>query len=142
MQYNEFLPFGPFLLEQIDCARAVRVYIDRDRSCVKFALKEAGVTSNYISYDNVIDLISWQRAIDALRSGHRRPKAQIADLFLGPPTATLLNGAAFIEGFDYGITAVTVMDGNPGSVLNGNQQAGFARESHNSRKSDLADRWS
>lgn len=67
---------------------------------------------NYISYDNAADLLSWQAAIDALRAGHGRPRAQIADLFLGPPTATLLNRAAFIEGFGYGVKAVTVMDGN------------------------------
>lgn len=68
--------------------------------------------SRFISYDSAIDLISWQEAIAALRAGHRRPKAQIADLFLGPATATLLNRAAFIDGFGYGVKAVTVMDGN------------------------------
>ena len=70
------------------------------------------VTPRYISYDSAITRISWEHAIQALRTGHRRPKAQIADLFLGPPTATLLNRAAFIDGFGYGVKAVTVMDDN------------------------------
>ncbi len=70
------------------------------------------MTSNYISYDNAIARMSWESAIQALRAGHQLPKAEIADIFLGPPTATLLSRAAFIEGFGYGVKAVTVMDGN------------------------------
>jgi ornithine cyclodeaminase/alanine dehydrogenase-like protein (mu-crystallin family) len=74
--------------------------------------KGAGVSSNYISYEKAIDLMSWEQAVAALRAGHLRPRAQIADIFLGPQTATLLNRAAFIDGFGYGVKAVTVMDGN------------------------------
>lgn len=70
-----------------------------------------------IRYDDAIAQLSWEEAVDALRVGHRRPKAQVADIFLGPETATLLNRAAFIDGFGYGVKAVTVMDGNKASGL-------------------------
>ncbi|MTH64249.1 ornithine cyclodeaminase family protein [Paracoccus shanxieyensis] len=58
-------------------------------------------------------LLDWPGAIHALRSGHLLPRAQIADLFLGPATATLLNRAAWIEGLGFGVKAVTVVDANP-----------------------------
>lgn len=70
------------------------------------------MTSNYISYEHAIDLLSWEGAVAALRAGHLRPKAEIADIFLGPRTATLLNRAAFIDGLGYGVKAVTVMGDN------------------------------
>ncbi len=70
------------------------------------------MTSPYISYADAIEHLSWDKAVDALRAGHRRPRAQIADVFLGPATATLLNRSAFIDGFGYGVKAVTVMAAN------------------------------
>ena len=71
------------------------------------------MTSNYISYESAIDLLSWEDSVAALRAGHLAPKAEIADIFLGPQTATLLNRAAFIDGLGYGVKAVTVMGENP-----------------------------
>ena len=56
------------------------------------------MTPNYISYESCIDLLSWEGSVAALRAGHLWPKADIADIFLGPQTATLLNRAAFIDG--------------------------------------------
>ena len=75
------------------------------------------LTSNYISYESAIELVKWDRAVDALREGHRYPKAEIADLFLGPQSATLLNRAAFIDGLGYGVKAVTVMGENAAKGL-------------------------
>ena len=75
------------------------------------------MSSNYINYESAIDLLSWEGSVAALRAGHLRPKAEIADIFLGPQTATLLNRAAFIDGLGYGVKAVTVMGENPAKGL-------------------------
>lgn len=75
------------------------------------------MTSNYISYEDAIERVAWNGAITALRNGHGFPKAEIADLFLGPPSATLLNRAAYIDGLGYGVKAVTVMGQNAANGL-------------------------
>lgn len=66
-----------------------------------------------ISYDDAIDCLSWAGAVAALRAGHQRPKAQIADMFLGPSEGTLLSRGAYIEGLGYGVKSVTVFGANP-----------------------------
>lgn len=81
------------------------------------SMRENDLSSNYISYDSTIELVKWNEAIEALRIGHRLPKAEIADLFLGPQSATLLNRAAYIEGLGYGVKAVTVMGDNAAKGL-------------------------
>jgi ornithine cyclodeaminase/alanine dehydrogenase-like protein (mu-crystallin family) len=65
-----------------------------------------------ISYEDAAGRVAWADVVSALEDGHRRPRAEIRDLFLGPPDATLLNRAAYIEGLGYGVKAVTVVDGN------------------------------
>ncbi|MFL4471689.1 ornithine cyclodeaminase family protein [Tateyamaria armeniaca] len=70
------------------------------------------MTQTYISHDSAIGLISWEKAIEALRAGHLRPKAEVADVFLGPSDATLLNRAAYIDGLGYSVKAVTVVRDN------------------------------
>jgi ornithine cyclodeaminase len=75
------------------------------------------VTPDFITYETGFEQLSWKDALLALEAGHRRPKAEVADLFLGPATATLLNRAAYIDGFGYGVKAVTVTDGNPARGL-------------------------
>ena len=65
-----------------------------------------------ITYDDAIDRLSWEEAVDALRAGHLRPKAQVDDMFLGPADATLLSRGAFIDGLGYGVKSVTILDGN------------------------------
>jgi ornithine cyclodeaminase/alanine dehydrogenase-like protein (mu-crystallin family) len=66
-----------------------------------------------ITYEDGIERMSWVDAIDALRAGHRRPKAQIADMFLGPSDGTLLSRGAYVEGLGYGVKSVTVFGANP-----------------------------
>lgn len=66
-----------------------------------------------ISYDDAIDCLSWAGAVAALRAGHQRPKAQIADMFLGPSEGTLLSRGAYIDGLGYGVKSVTVFGANP-----------------------------
>ncbi|MEM8540398.1 MAG: ornithine cyclodeaminase [Pseudomonadota bacterium] len=75
------------------------------------------MSSKYIGYDSAIGLVKWDKAVEALRRGHGRPKAEIADLFLGPQSATLLNRAAYIDGLGYGVKAVTVMGDNAAKGL-------------------------
>tara|TARA_B100000767_G_C19721453_1_gene517462 strand:+ start:406 stop:1347 length:942 start_codon:yes stop_codon:yes gene_type:complete len=75
------------------------------------------MSTNYITYDSAIHLVTWEGAVAAIRNGHSLPKAQIGDLFLGPQTATLLNRAAYIDGLGYGVKAVTVMDNNASKGL-------------------------
>lgn len=70
------------------------------------------MTTRHIAYDDAIGHLTWRDAVEALREGHRRPKAQIADMFLGPSDGTLLSRGAWIEGLGYGVKSVTVFDGN------------------------------
>jgi ornithine cyclodeaminase len=66
----------------------------------------------HIGYDDAIHHMSWPRAVAALRAGHRLPRADIADTFLGPSEATFVSRSAFIAGFGYGVKAFTVVQGN------------------------------
>lgn len=65
-----------------------------------------------VTYDQGIGQMTWTGAIEALRRGHLLPKAQIADVFLGPGTGTMMSRAAYIEGLGYGAKTFTVMDAN------------------------------
>jgi ornithine cyclodeaminase/alanine dehydrogenase-like protein (mu-crystallin family) len=75
------------------------------------------VSDTYISYESAIHLMSWSKAVDALRRGHLRPRAEVADVFLGPSDATLLSRSAYIEGLGYSVKAVTVMKNNASREL-------------------------
>lgn len=75
------------------------------------------MTHTYISYESAIGLMSWEKAVAALRAGHLRPRAEVADIFLGPSDATLLNRAAYIEGLGYCVKAVTVVSDNTSKGL-------------------------
>ena len=45
-----------------------------------------------ITCDEMIGRLSWAEAVDALRAGHLRPKARVADMFLGPIAADAVRG--------------------------------------------------
>ncbi|SEN80156.1 ornithine cyclodeaminase family protein [Palleronia pelagia] len=70
----------------------------------------------FIPYDAAARL-TWPDAVEAIRAGHERPRADLGDIFLGPSDGTLLTRAAFIPGLGYGVKAVSVMPGNPGRGL-------------------------
>ena len=70
-----------------------------------------------ITYDAMIDHLSWTEAVEALRAGHLLPKAQVADMLLGPTDGTLLSRGAYIEGLGFGVKSVTVFDRNPARGL-------------------------
>ncbi len=57
--------------------------------------------------------MQWPEAIEALRAGHLLPRANIADVFLGPSHGSLLSRSAYIEGLGFGVKSVTVFGVNP-----------------------------
>ncbi|QLF71798.1 ornithine cyclodeaminase (plasmid) [Peteryoungia desertarenae] len=67
----------------------------------------------WIGYEDAPALINWPDAISALRAGHAYPRAQVADVFLGPGEGSLLSRAAWIDGLGYGVKSVTVFGDNP-----------------------------
>jgi ornithine cyclodeaminase/alanine dehydrogenase-like protein (mu-crystallin family) len=80
---------------------------------------------DFITYEAMEGRLSWPDAVKALAQGHRQPKAQTGDLFLGPTQATLLNRAAYVETLGYGVKAVTVFEGNAARGLPSIQGAMF-----------------
>ncbi|WP_043766332.1 ornithine cyclodeaminase family protein [Roseivivax isoporae] len=65
-----------------------------------------------ITHDATAHRLSWRGACDAILAGHRRPRAEIGDTFLGPSDATLLSRAAYIPDLGYGVKSVSVVAGN------------------------------
>ncbi|MCT7378071.1 ornithine cyclodeaminase family protein [Chelativorans salis] len=92
-----------------------------------------------ITYDGTIGNLSWTEAVEALRVGHLRPKAQVADIFLGPANATLLSRGAFIDGLGYGVKSVSVFDQNPTHGLPTIQGAMFVFEPKHGRLDAIID---
>ena len=54
----------------------------------------------------------WRTFVEAIDAGHALPKAEVEDVFLGPPGNTLLSRAARIEGIGFGVKSVTVIADN------------------------------
>jgi ornithine cyclodeaminase len=57
--------------------------------------------------------LDWIGLTDALRAGHARPLAEIADLFLYRGADTLLDRAAWVDGLGSAVKVATVVPGNP-----------------------------
>lgn len=57
-------------------------------------------------------LLSWAGLMDALESGHRLPRAEIADLLLYRGADTLLDRAAWIDGLGSLVKVGTIVPGN------------------------------
>ena len=70
------------------------------------------VAPPFISYDAAIERLDWRGAVEALRKGHGLPAAEIKDVFLGPPSGTMVSRSAYIEGLGYGAKTFTVLDAN------------------------------
>lgn len=66
----------------------------------------------YISYEDAKSVLSWPEVVDALYTGHQRPKAQIHDLLFGPENGMLMTRAARIEGIGFGIKTESVFNHN------------------------------
>ncbi|WP_449043964.1 ornithine cyclodeaminase family protein [Paracoccus versutus] len=71
----------------------------------------------FLSYAAAIGRLRWRDAVEALRQGHALPPAEIRDVFLGPPTGTMMSRSAWIEGLGYGAKTFTVCDGNAAKGL-------------------------
>ena len=65
-----------------------------------------------IGHADAAHRLDWGDAVAALRSGHQLPRAEIADSFIGPATATMMSRSAYIPGLGYGAKAFTVFDAN------------------------------
>lgn len=72
----------------------------------------ASPAPQFLSCGDATGRLGWRDAVEALRQGHALPKAQIRDVFLGPPTGTMMSRSAWIEGLGYGAKTFTVFDGN------------------------------
>lgn len=62
---------------------------------------------------DVKKLANWELVIEALRDGHRLPKADIGDTFVHAADNTMLVRSAYIEGLAAGVKAATVVPHNP-----------------------------
>jgi ornithine cyclodeaminase len=62
-------------------------------------------------------LLTWSGLLDAMEDGHRRPRAEIKDLFLYRGGDTLLNRAAWIDGLGQLVKVATVFPGNTAHQL-------------------------
>ncbi|MEM9999390.1 MAG: ornithine cyclodeaminase [Pseudomonadota bacterium] len=67
----------------------------------------------FINYEQAAEKLSWLGCVEALHAGHKQPRAEIGDIFLGPDRGTLLTRAAHIDGMGYGLKSVTVFGDNP-----------------------------
>ncbi|WP_116655204.1 ornithine cyclodeaminase family protein [Pelagibacterium sediminicola] len=74
-------------------------------------------TPQLITYEEASPLVTWFNAVSALRKGHRLPKAQVSDIFLGPSDGSLLSRGAYIKGLGFGVKSVTVFGDNPAANL-------------------------
>lgn len=61
--------------------------------------------------------LRWPALCAALRAGHRRPRAEIGDLFLYRDKDTLLDRAAWIDGLGQLVKCATIFPGNPARGL-------------------------
>ena len=71
----------------------------------------------FITRDAAAGRLDWPGAVQALKDGHALPRAEIADTFLGPATATMMTRSAYIAGLGYGAKPFTVFDGNAAKGL-------------------------
>ena len=92
-----------------------------------------------ITYDDMIGQLSWAEAVEALRAGHRAPRACVADVLLGPDDAPLLSRGAFIEGLGYGVKSVSVFERNPAHGLPSIQGAMLVFEAEHGQLSAIID---
>ncbi|WP_368184933.1 ornithine cyclodeaminase family protein [Aestuariibius sp. HNIBRBA575] len=71
----------------------------------------------YISRADFDRPIDWLSLTEALKAGHRLPKARVEDVFLGEQGSSLLSRSAWIDGLGFGVKSVTVFAQNPAQGL-------------------------
>ena len=62
-------------------------------------------------------LMNWVALTDALRDGHRRPKADVGDTLLYRGNDTVLSRSAWIDGMGVAVKTATVYPGNPAAGM-------------------------
>ncbi|WP_373634757.1 ornithine cyclodeaminase family protein [Yoonia sp. SS1-5] len=66
----------------------------------------------YLTKADLPSAPDWPMLVTALEAGHKAPRAEVTDVFLGPPERTLLSRAARIPGMGSGVKSVTVLPEN------------------------------
>lgn len=70
-----------------------------------------------LSAKDVQSVANWPLVIEALREGHRLPKADIGDTFVHARNNTMLVRSAYVDGLAAGVKAATVVPDNLGRNL-------------------------
>ncbi len=65
-----------------------------------------------LSAADIRSVASWPLLVDAIRAGHKRPKASVGDSFVGGSGNTMLVRSAWIDGLAAGAKAATVVPKN------------------------------
>jgi len=69
------------------------------------------------TYEAYASKLNYNDAVEALYAGHKRPKAEITDMFLGSTATTLLSRGAYVQGLGYGVKSVTIATDNAAQGL-------------------------
>lgn len=67
-----------------------------------------------LTAEDIRTIANWPLVIEALRTGHLLPKADIGDTFVHAGNNTMLVRSAYIDGLAAGVKAATVVPDNPG----------------------------
>lgn len=60
--------------------------------------------------------LTWREAVQAIKDGHTRPRAQLGDTLLPTESGELLTRSATIADFGAGVKAATIIQGNPSQM--------------------------
>ena len=66
-----------------------------------------------LNADDIRSVATWPLVINAIREGHKLPKAEVGDSFVGGAGNTMLVRSAWIDGLAAGVKAATVVPDNP-----------------------------
>ncbi|MDA8870896.1 ornithine cyclodeaminase, partial [Rhizobiaceae bacterium] len=66
----------------------------------------------HLDAETIAAVATWPLVIEALREGHRGPRAQLADSFVHRGEDTLLTRSAWIEGLAAGTKTATIISSN------------------------------
>ena len=66
-----------------------------------------------LSAEDIRSVANWPLVIEAMRNGHRLPRAKVGDTFVGGAGNTMLVRSAWIDGLAAGVKAATVVPENP-----------------------------
>jgi ornithine cyclodeaminase/alanine dehydrogenase-like protein (mu-crystallin family) len=67
-----------------------------------------------ISAEDIAKVASWPLVIEAIRAGHRRPRAALGDTLLSSGNRRILVRSTWIAGYGPGLKAATIFPDNPG----------------------------